>query len=237
MAKRPDEELILFFYGEHDAPEEVERELAEDAELSRRYATLTRELSALDSLEAPEPRPGLETRMWARVAPELQPKTASRDARSRWILWGAGATAAATIALVGFLAGRTYRETPTESAVVAHLKALPPEARDRVLQAALADHLDASQRLLLEVANGASPVDEERVWAETLLSANRLYRRAAERAGQHRVAAVLSELEPFLTQLANAPETFDLRRTQEQIRHEDLLFKVRITRNNLKELS
>jgi len=129
VAKRPDEELILFFYGEHDAPEEVERELAEDAELSRRYATLTRELSALDSLEAPEPRPGLETRMWARVGPELQPETARRDARSRWILWGAGATAAATIALVGFLAGRTYRETPTESAVVAHLKALPPEAR------------------------------------------------------------------------------------------------------------
>jgi hypothetical protein len=117
------------------------------------------------------------------------------------------------------------------------LKALPPAARDRVLQAALADHLDSSQRLLLEVANGAPSLDEERVWAETLLSANRLYRRAAERVGQRRIAAALAELEPFLAQLADAPVSFDLRRSKERIESGDLLFKVRITRNNLKELS
>jgi hypothetical protein len=237
VAKRPDEELILFFYGEHESPDEIKRELASDAELSSRYAALTRDLSALDALEAPEPRAGIEMRMWARVAPELAPQSARTRVRSRWLLWGAATAAAVSIALVGFIAGRTVREEPTEIEVAAHLKAMPPEARDRVLQAALADHLDASQRLLLEVANGAPTVDEERVWAETLLSANRLYRRAAERAGQHRVAGVLAELEPFLTQLANAPETFDLHRTQQQLRHEDLLFKVRITRNNLKELS
>ena len=68
--------------------------------------------------------------------------------------------------------------------MVENLKALPPAARDRVLQAALADHLDSSQRLLLEVANGATSLDEGRAGAETLLSANRLYRRAAEHAGQ-----------------------------------------------------
>ena len=141
------------------------------------------------------------------------------------------------IALGGFLAGRSLHEAPTERAVALTLKALPPAARDRVLQAALADHLDSSQRLLLEVTNGASSLDEERAWAETLLSANRLYRHAAERAGQRRVAAVLAELEPFLTQLADAPESFDLRRSQERIESRELLFKVRITRNNLKELS
>jgi hypothetical protein len=106
-----------------------------------------------------------------------------------------------------------------------------------VLQAALAEHLDSSQRLLLEVANGATSLDEGRAGAGTLLSANRLYRRAAEHAGQRRVAAVLAELEPFLAQLADAPESFDLRRSQERIESGDLLFKVRITRNNLKELS
>jgi hypothetical protein len=40
-----------------------------------------------------------------------------------------------------------------------------------------------------------------------------------------------------LAQLADAPESFDLRRSQERIESGDLLFKVRITRNNLKELS
>jgi hypothetical protein len=106
-----------------------------------------------------------------------------------------------------------------------------------VLQAALADHLDSSQRLLLEVTNGTPSLDEERAWASNLLSANRLYRRAAERAGQRRVAAVLGEIEPLLMQLADAPESFDLTAAKARIASDDLLFKVRITRNNLKELS
>jgi hypothetical protein len=141
------------------------------------------------------------------------------------------------IGFIGFLAGRTVRTTPTESAVAQTLKALPPAARDRVLQAALADHLDSSQRFLLEVKNGDASLEEERAWAESLLSANRLYRRAAEHAGQRRVAAVLAEIEPLLTQLAESPEAFDLGEAQARIESADLLFKVRVTRNNLKELS
>jgi len=51
------------------------------------------------------------------------------------------------------------------------------------------------------------------------------------------VAAVLAELEPVLSELAESPGSFDLRRAQERIEDGDLLFKVRITRNNLKEIS
>jgi len=232
-----DDDLILFFYGEHEAPEEMERALAADPELAARYEALRRELSALDRLEAGEPRPGLESRMWARLASSLARPTRRFAVPAGGFGWAALAASAIVVALVAFFAGRTFHEAPDERTVSETLKALPPAARDRVLQAALADHLDSSQRLLLEVANGAPSVDEERVWAETLLSANRLYRRAAERAGQRRVAAVLAELEPVLTQLAEAPESFDLRRSKERIEDGDLLFKVRIARNNLKELS
>src|SRR5262245_32646523 len=191
VVNRRDEALILYLYGEHESPEEIERELAADPELALRYETLRRELGALDALTPPEPRPGLEGRMWARVAPELaRPK---HRFLSGWLGW---ATAAAMIALFAFLVGRSFRTTPTETDVAAGLKALPAEARDRVLQAALADHLDSSQRFLLEVANGADSVDDR---AADLLSANRLYRRAAERAGERRVAAVLLDLETLLT--------------------------------------
>ena len=237
MASRSDEELILFFYGEHESPEELTRELATDAELARRYDALRGELSALDHLHAPEPRPGLETRMWARVESSLSRPARWRLAPLRWMDWAALATVVGIVALGGFLAGRTFRPTPDEHAVAATLEALPPDARERVLQAALADHLEASQRLMLEVVNGSPSVDDERAWAERLLSANRLYRRAAERAGQRRVAAVLAELEPILAQLAEAPESFDFRESQTKIESQDLLFKVRVTRNNLKELS
>jgi len=237
VAKRPDEELILHFYGEHAAAAELERELAADPELARRYAALRRDLLALDGLKAPEPRPGLEARMWARVSSSLEPRSPRFALPTGWLGWAAVSAAVLVVAFGGFLAGRTVRTRPTEISVAETLKALPPAARDRVLQAALADHLDSSQRLLLEVANGAPSLDEERASASTLLSANRLYRRAAERAGQRRVAAVLAEIEPLLTQLADAPESFDLTTTRAQIESGDLLFKVRITRNNLKELS
>lgn len=210
MAKQPDDDLILFLYGEQEEPEGV---------------------------VSPEPRPGLPGRIWARVEPELRRPPRRVALRAGSLRWAALAAGVLVVALLGFLAGRELPPAPTERAVVENLKALPPEARDRVLQAALADHLEASQRLLLEVTNGAPSADGERAWAETLLSANRLYRRAAERAGQRRVAAVLFELEPFLMQLADAPESFDLRRAQERIEDADLLFKLRITRNNLKELS
>lgn len=236
MAKRPEEELILFLYGEHPTPEELERELAIDPELGRRYESLRRELVALDGLDAAEPRPGLEARMWARVAPALV-----RPSRAPWLAgwfrWAALTSALVAVVLVAFLAGRGLRPVPTEQQAADALEALPPDARDRVLAAALADHLESSERLLLEVSNGAPALDQERRWAATLLGANRLYRQAAERAGQRRVAAVLVELELLLAQLANAPESFDPRQSPARADSRDLLFKVRITRNNMKELS
>ena len=220
---RRDDDLILYFYGEHEAPGEIERALAADPELARRYEILKREMSALDTLTPPEPRTGLEGRMWARVAPELSRPRAIFT----WRWWNAAA-AAAVIAAAAFLAGRLVPNAPDEVEVAQTWKALPQEARDRVLQAALADHLDSSQRLLLEVVNGGDAPADERARASELLSANRLYRRAAEKAGERRVAAVLLDLETLLTELSEAPPQ------QARAESEDLLFKVRIARNNLK---
>ncbi|HET9301001.1 MAG TPA: hypothetical protein VFO11_13715 [Candidatus Polarisedimenticolaceae bacterium] len=232
MSRRADEELILLYYREHPAPEELEREMASDPALARRYETLRRELFTLDTLDAPEPRPGLEQRMWARVRPSLE-----RPRRFFGLPgWVALAGAVAVLVVAAFLAGRAQR-APDETTVASDFKALPADARERVLQAALADHLESSQRLILEVVNGPETLGGERAWAEALLSQNRLYRRAAERAGQRRVAAVLQELEPVLTELANAPDSLDLSGARAQIEESDLLFKMRITRNNLKEQS
>jgi len=232
VARRSDDELILFFYGEHEAPEEIERELASDAALARRYEALRAELGALRAIDAPDARPGLEGRIWARVAPEL----ARRPAPSPWLRWAAIGSALAAVAIGAFLAGRHVQPPPTESVLRETLRSLPAEARDRVLAAALADHLDSSERLLLEVKNGDGSLEEERRFAEALLGANRLYRRAAERAGQKRVAAVLAEIEPLLAQLANAPGE-NRATARERIEGGDLLFKVRVTRSNLKETS
>ena len=63
------------------------------------------------------------------------------------------------------------------------------------------------------------------------------YRRAAENGGHRRVAAVLAQLEPLLKEVADTPGSSDLQAAKRHIENEDLLFKVRIARNNLKELS
>jgi hypothetical protein len=237
VSRRADEELILLHYGEHPAPEELERELAADPELAGRYAALRRELSALDSLDAPEPRAGLEQRMWARVASSLAPRRRFFGLPTGWLGWGTLAGAVALVVVAAFLAGRAQRTVPDEGTVTSGFKALPPDARARVLQAALADHLESSQRFMLEVVNDPDSLGDERAWAEALLSANQLYRRAAERAGQRRVAAVLLELEPVLMDLAGGSQSGDVHGAREEIQQRDLLFKVRITRNNLKEVS
>lgn len=198
---------------------------------------LPREVTALDDLEAPEPRPGLEARMWARVAPELAPAPRRIVPALGPLGWAALSATVLVVALAGFLAGRSSRPATGEIAAARTLSGLSPAARERVLRAALADHLEASQRLLLELANGASTLDDERASAASLLSANRLYRRAAERSGERRVAAVLAELDELLTELAEAETPSEQRLTQARASSEDLLFKVRIARNNLKGTS
>ena len=119
MGHRPDEELILFYYGEHEAAAEVERDMAADAELARRYDALKRELSAFDALDAPEPRPGLEGRMWARVEPSLvRPRRRFGLPEGR-LGWATLATAVALVAVAAFLAGRGLRPTTDENTVTA----------------------------------------------------------------------------------------------------------------------
>ena len=123
--------------------------------------------------------------MWARLEPSLvqRPRPFGFSLK-----WAALAGAVAVVAMVAFLAGRSLRPTPDEDTARTVLQGLPRDARERVLQAALAEHLESSQRLMMEVVNAPEPLGDEREWAEALLSQNRLYRRAAERAGQRRVA-------------------------------------------------
>jgi hypothetical protein len=236
MANRPDdEELTLRFWGEHPEPAAIDRAIAADPELARRYRELAGALAALEAIDAPEPRAGLEGRLWARVAPELAPPRRRFLALPSWPRLATLAAAAVALAVGGFLAGRASGPEFAPTVVEAGLDALSPEARDRLLAAALTDHLESSERLMVELVNDDRPSDDdERRMAAALLASNRLYRAAAERAGQRRIAAVLGEIEPLLAELANAPAESDVTAAaRERIDAQDLLFRVRVTRGNL----
>ena len=99
----------------------------------------------------------------------------------------------------------------------------------------VADHLDQSQRALLELANESdasapdSSADQAR--AGELVAANRLYRQSAAQAGESSLASVLDELERVLIEIANQPPDVtrgELREIRRRIDEEDLLFKIRV---------
>ena len=250
-----DDDMTLHYYGESADRDAIDRALAADPELRARYERLKRELDALPKLEVPEPAPDLAARVWGGIRPELRPhrsfsrwfepvRSHSRLFEPRGTGWqlrpGFALAAAATLALAaGILIGR--RSQAPVAPVVAEAPALSTEARERLLLASVGEHFDGSARLLTTIANSgdAKSLVNERDFAASLAVTNRLYRTAAERAGQRKIVALLDELEPLLLELANAPvdSKEELSSTQQRIDRTDLLFKLRIAGDRLERSS
>jgi hypothetical protein len=233
MAHPSDDDLVLLHYGEA-AGREAADHLQACAECRQRLRELTETLQLARPPEAPEPDPGFEARIWAALEPRLAPNTGSRRARLTWRRIGPRAALALAMAaslVVAFLLGRSQAPQP-----------LPPEVRNRILLVAVGGYLDRSQMVLVELA--AAPeeqpldVSRQRKTAGELVSASRLYRKAAVRSGEPAVAAVLDELERVLLEVAAGPEVLGptaLEALQRRIDERGLLFKVRIIQSEIRE--
>ena len=104
----------------------------------------------------------------------------------------------------------------------------------RVLDAYVADHLRATEGLLLTAANSDSTELHagNSDLAATLAESNRLYAAAAARSGNTRLADFLRQLEPVLIDLANQPADASVESRdglRDYLRKTDLLFQVRAT--------
>ncbi|MFO1495971.1 MAG: hypothetical protein U1F26_15075 [Lysobacterales bacterium] len=217
-----DDELLLFHLGESLGLERMDAiacQLAVDPELAARYALLRRMLAASEvALAQHEPEAGLEQRLWARIAPQLQPPVRA----PWWQRWGWPMLAVAASA--GLLVSVTLQlRAPTEAPPIT----LAADASERVLAAHVARHLAQTERLLTVTDNGGVGAD---ALAAALIDSNRLYALAAERAGQTQLAQFLTELEPILRELANAPEGGALGGAdlvRQEIRSRDLMFRLR----------
>jgi hypothetical protein len=234
MTHLNDDDLVLLHYGEEAGPDATTH-IEACAECAARLRGLGEMLALARAPETPEPDEGYEARVWAR----LQPRLAEREARGRVLaFWArpwpraAGLAALAASLLVAFLLGREFpRPQP-----------LSPEVRERVLLVAVGDHLERSQMILIELANapGGEPLDvsAQRAFADELVSANRLYRQTAVRAGEPAVAAVLEELERVLVEVAAGPDALapaDLAELQRRIESRGLLFRVRVIQSQVRE--
>jgi hypothetical protein len=218
-----EEELVLLYYGEAGAPDELLNHLGQCETCRGEYRTLQRVLNTVDSAPVPERGAEYGAAVWARI----QPKVGRRRFNLRaWWVW---TPALAGLVMVAFLAGRLTRPAGPASASIG-------QVRERILLVAVGDHLERSQMVLAELSNapeGQAKIDisDERQRAENLLDDNRLYRQTARTAGDAGVASVLDDLERVLLEIAHSPsevsgdELKDLRR---QIEERGLLFKVRV---------
>ena len=234
-----DNDLILYCYkdGLDDARvADIDAALLASAALRRRYAALQDVLGSVDALEPAEPDAAFTQRTWARLEARLD--AAARRAPRRWLepfgivlqallaprLALAAAALLAVAVGVGYYAGRHGATSDAGANAMAA----------RVLDAYVADHLRATEGLLLTAVNTDST--ELRAGnsdlAATLVDSNRLYAAAAARAGNTRLADFLRQLEPVLIELANQPADAPVEARdglRDYLRKTDLLFQVRAT--------
>jgi hypothetical protein len=236
MSHVSEDELVLLHYGDGESPT-VAAHVEGCAECRARLMALREELRVV----VPPPAPSRPQDYGARVFERIEPRLGAQPSgarvlrpfgRRRWRnLAGLSALAAALV--VAFLLGREF---PAPS------RPLSPEVRERVLLVAVGDHLDRTRMVLVELATAPpdAPLDvsSERVSAEDLVSANRLYRQTAARSGEIALAAVLEELERVLIEVATGPEELSpgsLAELQRRIEARGLLFKIRVVGSQVRE--
>ena len=252
-----EDELILHYYGETERADEsrVESHLASCADCQFANQQLRRVMTLVDTAAPVEAPLGFERTAWARLepmlgaapvhrlvrrSPEGEGGSAKRVSGFFWFPQFALAGGVAALVLVAFMAGRF---TGGESAGVTPAgTVVAGNATERVLQAAVGDHLDRTQMMLAELANAdtdhADVFAAEQDRAADLVAVNRLIRQSVEQSGDAAVADVLEDLERVLLEIANSPadaSSNELTDLQSRITTEDLLFRVRVIASEMRQ--
>lgn len=238
-----EEQLVLHHYRDDDSPAAAAQHLIACAQCRREYDSLRRILALVDELPTPDRGPAYGEQVWNRLRWRM-------DGRRRRT-WQSMLAAAAILA-VAFFAGQwwharnaapstsvpalaSHAATATHDPVAVADGSHDNTARDRVLLVVVNDHLESSERMLLELANTDAKkgldVSGESRRAADLVATNRMYRQTAARNGDARIAALLADIEPVLVELANAGNTLSpekIKALQHRIESKGLLFKVRL---------
>jgi hypothetical protein len=241
MRHLTDEELLLDFYGEGSEADRART--GAHLEQCEKCRALDQELRAVliavDTAPIAEPPSGFEREMWARIEP-LLPVQQTR--RARWSFMMPRLAVAASIAVLvvaAFAAGRIWDRQSQESPAVADADSMVTE---RLLRAEVEDHLERSQRMLVELVNAdyeiGAPVVGDRTRAADLVAAGRLYRRSALEVGDAEIGMLLEDLERVLVEVANGPADIapeELARLRRRIDDQDLMFRVRVVAREIRE--
>ena len=234
MSHCTDDDLVLHYYGDPEAPEHVEPHLSICGDCRERAEDLAVTLQMAVFPPTPEPGEHYGTELWNRLVPQLglrQPRSLFHMARPQAL----SLAAALLLLVVGFIAGRTV----SGPAPAATLTAIDADQSRRVLLMSVADHLERSDRVLTNVLNASIDGDlsSEQRWAADLIADNRFYRQDAIDSGEPSVAEVLDELERALLDIIHSPADATpamLEAIHERLDSAALLFKVRVLGSELR---
>jgi hypothetical protein len=246
MTHLSEEELIAHAYGEGETAA-VKRHLEGCTECSNTYSAIKSDLAEMKFAEPPGRDAGYGEKVWASLSGSLP---AYELATWNWLrggLWRGLSYAAACALLLActFAGGRLWERKQAQS--IAKISSQKKEQQvahvpqpGRVVVVVLSDHLDRSERLLVELKHAdaeniemASPLRDE---ARSMLAANRICRQNARQQDDPRLATALDRLDHLLEELANQPGSFNvatLSRLQSEANADGLLFEVRVLRSRL----
>jgi hypothetical protein len=228
-------ELIEHYYEESANMGESERHLKGCPVCAKQYAELCRILDAVATSTPPARREDYIEQVWRSIDGSLPVYEKPKRTWMRYYRPLGWAAACVLLVAVAFVAGRRWERKQVSPVAVA----VDPQARQRLVIVVLGDHLDRSERLLLQLnhAEGndpsALPLRSE---ARELLASNRLVRQSAMRAGKLNVEASLDRLERLLMELSNEPDSFtedDLNRLRQEMNTDSLLFDIRVLRSRV----
>ncbi len=249
MIHLSEEELIAHLYGEADNTA-VSGHLDGCVSCSRAYDALRADLAEMKFVDPPARDAFYGESVWASLS-DLLP---ARRPRKRNLLglrslglgtWKVASYAAACVllAVCTFIGGRLWERKQAQRTAVVHSgQRLPPvvHSPQRVVVVVLGDHLDRSERLLVELkhtdagdAEMVSPLREE---ARSLLADNSFCRQKALHTDDAALTDALDRLDHLLRVLANQPEGLSsttLAQLQHEIDADGLLLDVRVLRSRL----
>jgi hypothetical protein len=238
-----EEELVAQAYGESGG---AEQHLESCAECARAFAELKSDLAELKPVEPPARDEGYGGRVWQAISNSLEPYPARRGwlpvyGRGTWTWRLSYAVACALLVAGAFYAGRMW-EHISHQRQMAILHKNQPQTKQPIVVVVLGDHLDRSERLLVELkhvdANNTEMLPPLRDEARTLLVANRVCQKNAEKSGDPALEATLDRLDHLLAELANQPGGLNaaaIERLKEEMNADGLLFEVRVLRSRVRD--
>ena len=239
MQHLTEEQLVSHYYHDDEA-RSVEMHLRQCSDCEAQYKTIERVLALVNEAPVPDRGEDYEDQVWTRLRWKLG---SQRRRRATWV----SSVAAAAALAIAFFAGHLWRAehqvgapatasvAPPKAGGAVETTHATPDAQQKILLLVVSDHLDSTERMLLEVAN-ADPqkgleIERESRIAGELVAANRIYRQTAAKSGNERIASVLSDLEPVLIEISHAGSNLssdELTALQKRIEAKGLLFKVRV---------